>query len=92
MLFLLILHFDYIYYFCQFLGSTIGGDAKDGRTSGYIYSGGTVIGTFSLSDNCRSGASDAIRELKSMGIKTALLTGDSQSAAMHAQEQVWFST
>lgn len=68
--------------------STIGGDAKDGRTSGYIYSDGTVIGAFSLSDNCRSGARDAIRELKSMGIKTALLSGDSQSAAMHAQEQL----
>ena len=92
MLFLLILHFDSIYYFYQLLASTIGGDAKDGRTSGYIYFGGATIGAFSLSDNCRSGARYAIRELRSMGIKTALLTGDSQSAAMHAQEQVCFRT
>lgn len=73
---------------CTEAPSNIGGDPKEGRTSGYIYFGGNVIGTFSLSDNCRTGAKDAIRELNSMGIKTALLTGDSQSAAMHAQEQL----
>lgn len=68
--------------------STIGGHTKEGRTSGYVYSGGALIGTFGLSDNCRSGAADAIKELKSMGMRTALLTGDSKSAAMHAQEQL----
>ncbi|KAL9242292.1 hypothetical protein vseg_016309 [Gypsophila vaccaria] len=67
--------------------SNVGGD-KDGATSGYVYSEGVLIGTFSLSDNCRSGAIDAIRQLKAMGIKTALLTGDNHSAAMHAQEQL----
>ncbi|KAK9705856.1 hypothetical protein RND81_07G087300 [Saponaria officinalis] len=71
--------------------SNVGGDTKEGATSGYIYSEGVLIGTFSLSDNCRSGAKDAIRELKAMGIKTALLTGDNHSAAMHAQEQLGHS-
>lgn len=61
---------------------------KEARTCGYVYSGGALIGTFSLSDDCRSGAAEAIRELKSMSIKTALLTGDSRSTAMRAQEQL----
>lgn len=29
-----------------------------------------------------------MKELKALGIKTAMLTGDNQAAAMHAQEQV----
>lgn len=61
---------------------------KEARTRGYIYSEGALIGTFSLSDDCRSGAAEAIKELKSMGIKTALLTGDNWSTARRAQEQV----
>ncbi|KAH9616628.1 hypothetical protein KSS87_006321 [Heliosperma pusillum] len=68
-----------------------GGDTKDGATSGYVFCEGVLIGTFSLSDNCRSGALDAVKELKAMGIRTALLTGDNQSAAMHAQEQLGYS-
>ncbi|KAL2928844.1 putative cadmium/zinc-transporting ATPase HMA4 [Bienertia sinuspersici] len=63
-------------------------NTKEARTCGYIYSGGALIGSFSLSDDCRSGAAEAIKELKSMGIRTALLTGDSQSTAMRAQEQL----
>jgi Cd2+/Zn2+-exporting ATPase len=49
---------------------------------------GDLVGAFSLSDDCRTGAAEAIRELRSMGIKTVMLTGDSRSAAMRAQEQL----
>ncbi|KAE8664964.1 Cadmium/zinc-transporting ATPase HMA2 [Hibiscus syriacus] len=45
------------------------------------------VGIFSLSDACRTGAAEAVNELKSMGIKTALLTGDNQTTAMNVQEQ-----
>ncbi|KAL8152532.1 hypothetical protein V2J09_010292 [Rumex salicifolius] len=61
---------------------------EDGRTLGFVYSDGVVIGTFGLSDACRSGALDAIRDLKSMGIRTAMLTGDSNAAATHAHNQL----
>ncbi|KAF8400199.1 hypothetical protein HHK36_013495 [Tetracentron sinense] len=61
---------------------------KAGQTVGYIYLGATPVGIFSLSDVCRSGVMEAINELKSMGIKTAMLTGDSHGAAMHAQDQL----
>ncbi|KAK9931646.1 hypothetical protein M0R45_018916 [Rubus argutus] len=66
---------------------TIGG-FKGGKTIGYIYCGGTPAGVFTLSDACRTGAAKAVRELKKMGIKTAMLTGDSHAAAMQANEQL----
>lgn len=63
-------------------------DAKDGRTVGYIFCGTTAAGMFSLSDSCRTGAKEAMEELRSLGIKTAMLTGDSSAAALQAQKEV----
>ncbi|XVF39741.1 hypothetical protein PTKIN_Ptkin01aG0057100 [Pterospermum kingtungense] len=60
----------------------------EGKTVGYVFSGATLAGIFSLTDACRTGAAEAIDELKSMGIKAAMLTGDNQDAAMHVQEQL----
>ena len=60
----------------------------EGKSIGYIFSGSVPAGIFSLSDVCRTGVKEAIQELKSMGIKTAMLTGDHQAAAKHAQNQV----
>ncbi|KAL0337138.1 UNVERIFIED_CONTAM: Cadmium/zinc-transporting ATPase HMA2 [Sesamum calycinum] len=37
---------------------------------------------------CRTGAKEAIEELKSIGIKTVMLTGDCHGAAKRAQEQL----
>ncbi|XP_027330214.1 putative inactive cadmium/zinc-transporting ATPase HMA3 isoform X2 [Abrus precatorius] len=70
---------------------TLEGDIQRGKTTGYIYSEATLVGFFSLSDACRSGVEEAIGQLKSLGIKTAMLTGDCQSAAMQAQEQLGHS-
>lgn len=67
---------------------TIEDYANGGKTIGYIYCGGTPAGMFTLSDTCRSGAAEAVRELKKIGIRTALLTGDSHTAAMHTNDQV----
>ncbi|CAE6168477.1 unnamed protein product [Arabidopsis arenosa] len=63
-------------------------DTKGGKTIGYVYVGETLAGVFNLSDACRSGVAQAMKELKALGIKTAMLTGDNQAAAMHAQEQL----
>ncbi|XP_042446739.1 cadmium/zinc-transporting ATPase HMA2-like [Zingiber officinale] len=65
-------------------------DIKDtqGISYGYIFLDSTPIGIFTLSDTCRSGAAEALKELKSLGIKLAMLTGDSSEAAMHAQNQL----
>ncbi|KAL6839075.1 hypothetical protein ACP4OV_031129 [Aristida adscensionis] len=59
-----------------------------GVSIGYVICNGDLVGTFSLSDDCRTGAAEAILELRSMGIKSVMLTGDSTAAAMHAQEQL----
>ncbi|XP_028751346.1 cadmium/zinc-transporting ATPase HMA3 [Neltuma alba] len=67
---------------------TLEGGSQGGKTIGYIYSGATPIGVFSLSDACRAGVVEAIGQLKSLGIKTSMLTGDSHAAAMQAQEQL----
>eukprot|EP00262_Sarcandra_glabra_P007338 TRINITY_DN2005_c0_g1_i1.p1 TRINITY_DN2005_c0_g1~~TRINITY_DN2005_c0_g1_i1.p1 ORF type:complete len:1015 (+),score=98.25 TRINITY_DN2005_c0_g1_i1:170-3214(+) len=61
---------------------------KEGETVGYIFSGTTLSGIFSLSDTCRPRVAEAIAELKSFGIKTLMLTGDSHAAAMHVQNQL----
>lgn len=66
----------------------IGDDEMEGKSIGYIFSGSSLAGIFSLSDVCRTGVKEAIQELKLMGIKSAMLTGDHQAAAKHAQHQV----
>ncbi|CAL0301525.1 unnamed protein product [Lupinus luteus] len=56
--------------------------------NGYIYCGSTLIGVFSLADTCRSGALEAIEELKSLGVRSFMLTGDSTHAAKYVQSQL----
>ncbi|XP_022755459.1 cadmium/zinc-transporting ATPase HMA3-like isoform X3 [Durio zibethinus] len=67
---------------------TLEGNMMEGTTVGYVFSGATPAGIFSLSDACRTGVAEAINELKSMGIKAAMLTGDNQAAAIHVQQQL----
>ncbi|KAL5699485.1 hypothetical protein ACHQM5_030379 [Ranunculus cassubicifolius] len=64
------------------------GDDRKGETLGYIFSGEHQLGVFSMADTCRTGVLEAIKELKSLGIRTAMLTGDSQSAAMQVQDKL----
>ncbi|KAK9078912.1 hypothetical protein SSX86_002971 [Deinandra increscens subsp. villosa] len=65
-----------------------GSENMEGKSTGYIFIGSSLAGVFNLSDACRTGAKEALKELKSMGIKTAMLTGDCQAAANHAQNQL----
>jgi Cd2+/Zn2+-exporting ATPase len=48
-----------------------------------------LVGVFSLVDACRSGALEAIEELKLLGVRSVMLTGDSSQVAMYVQSQVW---
>ncbi|CAL9242919.1 unnamed protein product [Arabidopsis halleri] len=61
---------------------------KRGKTIGYIYIGAKLSGSFNLIDSCRYGVAQALKELKSLGIKTAMLTGDNRDAALSTQEQL----
>ncbi|CAK9160736.1 unnamed protein product [Ilex paraguariensis] len=63
------------------------GGATEGKSVGYIFLNSLPAGIFSLSDVCRTGVQETIKELKIMGIKTAMLTGDCHAAARHAQDQ-----
>nr|TKW31249.1 hypothetical protein SEVIR_2G093100v2 [Setaria viridis] len=63
-------------------------DDLKGVSTGHVICDGDLVGLFSLSDDCRNGAAKAIKELRSMGIKSVMLTGDSAEAAKHAQEQL----
>lgn len=71
---------------------SVDGPKMKGNTIGYIFSGASPVGIFCLSDACRTGAAEAVNQLKSLGIRTAMLTGDNQAAAMQAQEQVHFKS
>ncbi|KAF8690515.1 hypothetical protein HU200_040875 [Digitaria exilis] len=73
---------------CQTVVPEMNDQKGVGASVGYVICDGDLVGTFSLSDDCRTGATEAILELKSMGIKSVMLTGDSKSAAMRAQEQL----
>ncbi|KAF7146608.1 hypothetical protein RHSIM_Rhsim04G0048000 [Rhododendron simsii] len=59
-----------------------------GKTSGFIYCGLSAAGVFNLSDACRSGAKEEIEELKLLGVRTAMLTGDCLAAAVLVQDQL----
>ncbi|XP_076898337.1 putative inactive cadmium/zinc-transporting ATPase HMA3 isoform X2 [Bidens hawaiensis] len=63
-------------------------ESTEGKSTGYIFLDSSLAGIFNLTDTCRTGAKEALKELKSMGIKTAMLTGDCQAAASHAQKQL----
>ena len=46
------------------------------------------LGTIVMADRLRSGAIEAVRELRDMGIDTIMLTGDSESVAKEIAEEV----
>ncbi|KAL3504245.1 hypothetical protein ACH5RR_034086 [Cinchona calisaya] len=64
------------------------GNNGEGKSVGYIFLESTPVGFFCLTDICRTGAKEALTELKSMGIKTVMLTGDCYAAAKLAQDQL----
>lgn len=55
--------------------------SEEGKTPLYFIFDGVLYGIISVADTLRSTAKDAISELKAMGIKTVLLTGDNRRVA-----------
>lgn len=56
-------------------------DKNGAVTTVYVAINGTFAGTIQISDTIKPEAKDAIRTLKSMGIRSAMLTGDGEAAA-----------
>ncbi|MDO8591688.1 MAG: heavy metal translocating P-type ATPase [bacterium] len=62
--------------------------AKDGKTEVYLVRGNSVIGAIGLADMVREESAVAIQELKKMGLKTAMITGDSDDVADYVAKQL----
>lgn len=57
--------------------------ASQGQTPMLVARGEAVLGIISVADTVKAGSRDAISRLRSLGIKTILLTGDSSAAASY---------
>jgi Zn2+/Cd2+-exporting ATPase len=62
--------------------------ALQGRTSVVVEMDGRFLGTITLADVPRASASEAIRDLASLGVSTTLISGDSEGAARFLGERV----
>lgn len=62
--------------------------ATEGKTEVYLISNQTVIGAIGLADMIRDQAKQTIKTLRSMGVKTAMITGDSHEVAADASRQL----
>lgn len=62
--------------------------AKEGKTEVYLVFNKKVIGALGLADELRPEAQATIATLKQMGIKTAMITGDSDEVAAYVAKQL----
>jgi P-type Cu2+ transporter len=69
-------------------GRNSDGDEKKGRTVVYLLENDQVSGTIALADVIREESREAIRRLKSMGLKCIMLTGDNSHVAEWVTEEL----
>lgn len=62
--------------------------AGQGKTIVYVADKNKVLGVIALSDVIREESKEAIRLLKEMGIKTAMITGDNKQTAEHVAKEL----
>lgn len=62
--------------------------AKQGKTEVYLVTENKVIGALALADMVRPESKPAIEALKQLGIKTAMITGDSEDVAAYVAKQL----
>ena len=61
---------------------------KQGKTTVFVMVDDTIIGAIALADIIRPESIEAIKELKSMGIRCVMLTGDNKVTAKSVAEQL----
>ena len=66
--------------------------AKEGKTEVYLIEGTKVIGAFALADIIRPESKATITALREMGIKSAMVTGDSEDVASYVAKQLKLDT
>ena len=62
--------------------------AKDGKTEVYLIAEGKIIGALGLADIVRPESKTTIEALKQEGIKTVMITGDSNDVAAYVAKQL----
>lgn len=62
--------------------------AKQGKTEVYLITNKKVIGALGLADIARDESKQTIKTLKEMGIRTAMITGDSNEVAAYVSKQL----
>lgn len=62
--------------------------AKQGKTEVYLITDKKIIGALGLADIIREQSKQTIATLKSMGVKTAMITGDSDEVAAYVARQL----
>ncbi|XP_073390566.1 uncharacterized protein [Physcomitrium patens] len=62
--------------------------SSQGATVGWIGVDNMAVGVYGVADQLRTEAVEAVRNLKKLGIKVAMLTGDSASAASFAHKKI----
>lgn len=70
------------------IGKAVKRAAKEGKTEVYLLTGNKVIGALGLADMVRPESKEAIKALKDLGIKTAMITGDSNDVAAYVAKQL----
>lgn len=61
---------------------------EDNNTKVYVMLDGTLIGIIYLADTIKDGVKDTIRQLKSLGIKTNMFTGDNKNIAEEIGKEI----
>ena len=64
------------------------GTSADGRTAVHVAAGGTAIGTITIADEIKPDSVRAAAELRDIGMRTILLTGDNETAARSIAREV----
>ena len=62
--------------------------AKEGKTEVYLITNKKVVGALGLADIVRDESRQTIKTLREMGIKTAMITGDSDEVAVYVSKQL----
>ena len=62
--------------------------ALEGKTPLFFAWGGQLLGIIAVADQVKPTSADAIREMRALGVRTVMLTGDNQRTASAVQKQV----
>ena len=62
--------------------------SADGRTAVHVAAGGAAIGTITIADEIKADSVGAVAELRAIGMRTILLTGDNETTARSIAQQV----